>query len=124
MRKLTRKSLVRLCDKEMSLYVRGRDKMCVICGTRENLTCGHLMSRVAYSTRWLLDNCFTQCASCNLRHEYNPHPFVAWYVHMFGWDKYEALIRRHSQTSKLTSADLEAILIEIKAMRDTTKEAS
>ena len=117
MRKLTRKSLVRLCDKEMSLYVRGRDKMCVICGTRENLTCGHLMSRVAYSTRWLLDNCFCQCAGCNLRHEFNPHIFTAWYVKRFGLAKYEELLRIHSHPVKLTAADLQEILSGIRSRR-------
>ena len=117
MRKPSRKSLVRVCDREMSLFVRERDKRCVICGSTRNLTCGHLMSRVAYSTRWSFDNCFTQCSGCNFLHEHNPHPFVAWFVHTFGWEKYEELMARHNKAVKLSNSDLQEILLNIRARR-------
>lgn len=69
----SRKTLVRKLDSLVSEIVRLRDKKCIQCGTTQNLTCGHLFSRVAYSTRWDLGNCYAQCLSHNMRHEYDPY---------------------------------------------------
>lgn len=74
--KTTRKGWVRKLDKLVSQTVIKRDKKCLVCGTTQNLTCGHLFSRVAYSTRWDLRNCYAQCLSCNLKHEYDPYPMI------------------------------------------------
>ena len=71
-----RKRLVKKLDKVFSQYIRFRDQRCVTCGSRENLQCGHLFSRTAYSTRWHPRNAFCQCSSCNLRHEHDPYPLV------------------------------------------------
>ena len=76
MRKTTRKGWVRKLDHLVSQLVIARDGKCIVCGTTQNLTCGHLFSRVAYSTRWDLDNCYAQCLSCNLKHEYDPYPMM------------------------------------------------
>ena len=71
----SRKTLVRKLDQLVSLIVRTRDKACINkgCTARDNFTCGHLFSRVAYSTRWDLGNCYKQCLAHNLRHEYDPY---------------------------------------------------
>jgi hypothetical protein len=76
MRKITRKGLIRKLDKLVAETVIKRDGKCVVCGSNQKLTCGHLFSRVAYSTRWDLDNCYTQCLSCNFKHEYDPYPLI------------------------------------------------
>lgn len=73
-RKISRKGWVRKLDKLVSQIVIARDSRCIVCGTTKNLTCGHLFSRVAYSTRWDLDNVYAQCLSCNFRHESDPLP--------------------------------------------------
>ena len=75
-RKITRKGIIRKLDKLVSEIVIGRDRSCIVCGSFRNLTCGHLFSRIAYSTRWDLDNCFAQCLSCNLKHEHDPYPMT------------------------------------------------
>jgi len=72
----TRKGWIRKLDKIVSEIVIMRDRKCICCGTDQKLTCGHLFSRVAYSTRWDLENCYAQCLSCNFRHEYDPYPMI------------------------------------------------
>lgn len=117
-KKSSRKKLVKLCDKEMSLYVRERDKRCVLCGKTNQLTCGHLLTRRNYSTRWDFGNCFCQCSGCNYRHEFNAAPFTLWFIHKFGLSTYEDLEARHNGIVKLKEADLEGILRQIKAKRE------
>jgi hypothetical protein len=76
MRKTTRKGWVRKLDKLVKEIVIKRDGKCIVCGTTQNLTPGHLFSRVAYSTRWDLDNVYAQCLNCNFRHESDPYPMT------------------------------------------------
>ena len=73
-RKISRKGLVRKLDAIVKQIVIARDGKCIVCGTTQNLTPGHLFSRVAYSTRWDLDNVYAQCLNCNFRHESDPYP--------------------------------------------------
>jgi len=76
-KKTSRQAAVRRADKAFSEYIRARDGgVCVMCGKRENLTCGHVFSRAHYGTRWDELNAFCQCTGCNLRHEYDPYPFI------------------------------------------------
>lgn len=121
-RKLTRKGLVRNLDKELSLHIRQRDGRCVICGSTESLTNGHLFSRQSYSTRWDYSedgNCHTQCLKCNLSHEYDPYPFTSWYIKKFGLDKYDELHRRHKTILKLKDFQLQELLNKIKLLTKT-----
>ena len=80
MPKSDRQKAVAYADKWMSQYIRLRDKRCYICGSRENLQCGHLITRSKYSTRWDESNCRAQCRSCNLRHEYQPEIFTSLWI--------------------------------------------
>ena len=118
-KKTSRKTLVRNLDKYLSLYIRQRDKYCVVCGTPNDLTNGHLFSRVAYSTRWDFEvggNCAAQCRSCNLKHEYDPYPYTEWYRNKFGQDKYDQLHRRYKTVRKFTNADLQDLILTIKEL--------
>jgi hypothetical protein len=74
--KITRKGIVRKLDAIVKQIVIARDGKCIVCGTTQNLTPGHLFSRVAYSTRWDLDNVYAQCLNCNFRHESDPYPMT------------------------------------------------
>lgn len=111
--RITRKGLVKKLDKVVSLIIRERDKACVICGSREQLQCGHIFSRVNYSTRWDITkdgNCHCQCAKCNILHEYDAYPFYRWYKHNFGEKKLEKLHTRSKQRSKLSDDELNKLL--------------
>ena len=76
MRKISRKNWVRRLDALVKQIVIARDGECIVCHTKSNLTPGHLFSRVAYSTRWDLDNVYAQCLGCNFRHESDPYPMT------------------------------------------------
>ena len=121
-KKPSRKSLVAACDRELSLSVREENPYCVTCGSRENLTCGHLFSRVAYSTRWDYLNCATQCQGCNLRHEYDPSTFTLWYIKRYGLGQYEALAALHHKSVVFKNNELSQILNTIRARRQAWAE--
>ncbi len=99
-RPLTRKGLVKKVDTAFSLFIRARDKKCVTCPATTKLQCGHLFSRVSFSTRWDELNCHTQCEGCNMSHEYDPQPFTSWFIHKFGLEAYDELHAKSKKTAK------------------------
>jgi hypothetical protein len=126
MRKISRKGLVRKLDAIVKEIVIARDGRCIVCGTRSNLTPGHLFSRVAYSTRWDLDNVYAQCLSCNFRHESDPYLMME--AVKYEWeeheeqefvsvddidDKMEDLHRKYVTPHKYTTPQLEELFIEL-----------
>ena len=109
-RKISRKGLVKKADKEFSLYIRKRDNYrCVLCGSTKQVQCGHIFSRVAYSTRWDEDNAYAQCAACNIRHEQNSYPFLEWCRKKKGQEAMDELFHKWNQTSKLKDWEIEEI---------------
>lgn len=114
-RKITRKGLVKKLDKVVSEYVRARDKRCVTCNSTERLGCGHIFSRIAYSTRWDLENCHAQCWACNYKHEYDPYPYMQWAEQKLGKDGLEALHIRYNTPRKFKDHDLEDLIKELTA---------
>jgi 5-methylcytosine-specific restriction endonuclease McrA len=117
-KRITRKGLVRKLDKVVSEIVRDRDKRCVLCGTRNNLTAGHLFSRVAYSTRWDLNNVWCQCMGCNFRHEYDAYPFYEWYTKNHSKAAFNRLHRKYETPKKYKDHDLEELYKKLVKMRD------
>ena len=112
----TRKTLVRLLDSAVSRFIRQRDGKCVLCGSTEKLTNGHVFSRAHYSTRWDTrpnGDCHCQCMGCNLVHEHDPFLYYRWYVEQFGWDRLNALHDEWKPSSSLTTQDLEQRLKEV-----------
>jgi hypothetical protein len=112
MKKSPRKELVKKLDTVCSQYIRARDKRCVVCGSTEKLTNGHLFSRTSYSTRWDYTkdgNCHCQCAPCNYRHEFDPFPFTSWYIRKFGKAKWEKLHQRYRTVRKFKDFELQEL---------------
>lgn len=109
--KSDRKKLVKRLDDVFSSYIRNRDNhVCVTCGSQLNSTCGHLFSRVNYSTRWDEDNAFCQCAGCNYRHEFEPYPFFKFYIKKFGQKKLDEMDFKHRQVKKFSNSDLKDMI--------------
>ena len=109
-RKPDRKKLIKELDRVFSIYIRKRDGQCVQCLSKQNLTCGHLFSRVAHSTRWDENNCFGQCRNCNYSHEFDPSKFILWYIRKFGLEKYELLSHKFHSTAKFKYWELEQMI--------------
>lgn len=114
-KKVNRKTVVKKLDTIVSQYIRLRDKQCVICGSKESLTNGHIFTRTNYSTRWDTTkdgNCHCQCMGCNLRHEYDSYPFYTWYMNKFSKKKFDKLHERFNQTTNLKTCELQELYEE------------
>ena len=105
-----RKKLVKKLDDIVSKVVRAREPYCVTCGTKEHLTCSHLITRNKKSIRWDLDNCHCMCKSCNFRHEYYPEIYTEWWLNKYSQEEYSKLILEGNQTKQYTLAELEEML--------------
>lgn len=89
--------LVKKADRLLSLFIRARDKKCVLCGSTINLTNGHLIKRGKKPVRWDENNCFCLCSTCNFRDKVDTNyhgRYVAWFIGRYGLALYEDLERR------------------------------
>lgn len=110
-------------DKKMSLYIRARDRACVVCGSRENLQNGHYLSRVYFSIRWNPTNCNCQCSSCNVKHELDPEPYRDFMVERYGEAHIKFLSNLAHSGKKMSRAELHEIEITIdREMKGLTNE--
>lgn len=108
--KSDRKKLVEKLDVIVSLIVRARDRRCVLCGNRTNLTNGHLFTRALYQIRWDLDNCHAQCIGCNFLHEFDPYPYTEWFRKKFGDKLYHDLYRKGHNGKRFSDLELKQLL--------------
>ncbi len=118
-----RKIMIDKLDVIVSLIVRRRHPYCVTCGKKENLTCGHVFSRAHYATRWDLDNCFTQCMGCNLKHEYDPMPFYDWYQKEFGTEKFREVYNKWKEISHFKDHHLEEMYCQLVVVKKHQEES-
>lgn len=65
---------------------------CVTCGSRDNPTTGHLISRGKKSVMYELTNIARQCSNCNSIHETNKKPFQDWFIKTYGGGAYVDLV--------------------------------
>src|SRR3990167_7502127 len=97
-------------DRVFSLFVRNRDKACFTCGARENLQCGHFVSRSHNNTRYDPDNSKTQCVSCNVFKNGN----YAEYAFRLGGEKVAELRKRGRILKQFKRFELEEIIKKYK----------
>ena len=128
-RPMIRSTAIKYADKWFSLYIREKGGyQCFTCGAKMEhgdhvMQCGHLFSRVAFSTRWDEDNAECQCSGCNMYHEHNPHRFVLNYIQKYGQDKYERVFVKHSKPFKITTAEIYLLGDEYRRKLSELKEA-
>lgn len=117
--KVDKSKLIKKLDELTSSIVRKREPYCVTCGTRENLTCSHLITRSKKSIRWDLDNCHTQCRSCNFRHEHYPEIYTEWWLSRYSFEEYQKLIERGNKTKRWTIAELKNLMSYLKEKQNS-----
>ena len=116
--KTTRQAWIKKLDKLVSEIVILRDKECVLCGSKKQLGCGHLLTRGAYATRWDLVNCNCQCWAHNYYHERHPEKYTQWFLWRYGMNQYDHLIKKHHTITHFKAFDLKELYEELKKMRD------
>lgn len=111
-KKRKRSLFVKDTDNAMSVYIRLKTLKeygkCPFCG--KPIECNfHFITRSCYATRWDEDNCIGSCMGCNLKMEYDPSEFILWYIHKYGLDAYENLVRKSKTVVKFHDFDLIAM---------------
>lgn len=125
--KVKRSTIVKKLDKVFSQYIRERDKnRCFTCGKEKSpediMTCGHLFSRIAYSTRWDELNAHCQCWPCNYRHEFDFELYRRQYVKVHGIKQYDKIYLRFKKPVKFADWELLEILEHYKNKLQTLTE--
>ena len=118
----TRKGWVRKLDRIVSEIVIMRDRKCICCGTDKKLTCGHLFSRVAYSTRWDLCNCYAQCIGCNFRHELDAYPMTNKVIELQGVEFVDDLHRQYAKPVILKDFQLKEMYDQLLTIKKTLEQ--
>ena len=93
----------------MSLFVRARDKHCVLCGSPFNAQAGHLIKRGRGSTIFDETNVNQQCQNCNIKHNNFPEFYTNWWIAKYGQEAYDDLVRRSWQIKDWTLEELQLI---------------
>lgn len=117
--KKDRNALITKTDSILSQIIIKKYKECFICGSKKNLTCGHLITRKIYITRWDFDNVRCQCKSCNLLHKYQPEIFTLKYIDQNGLEKYRNIVEKTKIKKKMTDKEIKKKykeLLEIKEL--------
>jgi len=97
--------LERLLDELCTTIVILRDRECVVCGYRDNLTNGHFVRRGHRVIRWDLENCNCQCLACNGIHEVDGEPYTTWMLEYYGLETVRRLALEVMNHVKLTRED-------------------
>lgn len=102
-------ALKKRADKVFSLWIRNRDKMCVTCGSRSNLQCGHYVSRSWSALRYDEKNCNAQCVGCNVFKRGNMDEYARFLIRCYGPDILDELAAR-KKPYQLKIPELQAII--------------
>lgn len=117
-KKPSRKTLIRNLDDIVRELVFKRHPYCVVCGSTYRLEPGHIFTRKYYSTRWDLDNVWTQCHSCNLKHVHDTYPFFNWYQKKFGMKKFDELHRRFLKSVPIKDFQLQELYTRLSEQKE------
>lgn len=112
-----KRRLVVYLDRAISYYVIRRDKFCITCGTKENLSCSHLFRRGRKSLRFdYVFNCNCQCFTCNERHNSDPFPYERWFIMKYGQKKFDELYVKAWQVKQFTEGQLRDIFHKVEQL--------
>ena len=115
---MSRKRAIKVLDDLTSRIVRARDGCCVVTGSTDQLTCGHIFSRRSMATRFDISedgNCHAQSWASNFRHTFDTHPYYRWYIQKFGLDAFDALHARWAKGKKISTPELREMIVEYQA---------
>ena len=107
-----------------SQYIRRKDAVggiaqCVTCGVQKpwkEQQCGHFVSRVHLSTRWLEQNTAVQCYSCNVLRGGNYIEYAVWMEANWGFQAIRDLRELKHTNLKISRSGYEERIEEVKAL--------
>ena len=106
----SRKSLIRKLDKISSEIARGATIRvfgnCPFCRSAPIQGAFHWITRSKHSIRWEIENLIASCYGCNCTMEFNPHPFIQFFLDRWGRYSYDALIRKSNKIAHFSRSDL------------------
>lgn len=118
----TRKSLVKKIDNLVFQIVCLMYPGCVECGTTEQPTTGHVLSRRSMATRWDFRNVFRQCWPDNYRAAMTAAgAYHLWYVKKFGVEAFEKLYQDWAKGHKYTRLELQNLVPEFESKLNELK---
>jgi len=121
----TRKSLIKKIDNLVFQIVCLMYPGCVECGTTEQPTTGHVLSRRSYSTRWDFRNVFRQCWPHNYRAAMTAAgAYHLWYVKRFGVEAFEKLYQDWAKGHKYTRLELQNLVPEFESKLNELQASS
>jgi len=92
-----RKSLINKADKVFNKFIRERDLQCVICGSKDGVSAGHLITSKRIGIRYNPLNCHAQCRGCNMKHQWFPEIYFMWFLNKFNIRKFKSLVEQSIQ---------------------------
>lgn len=118
-RKTSRKVLIKRLDEETSRITIARDKVCVVCGSKDQPTDGHLFNRKHHSLKWDVrpdGNNHLQCWPCNYKHVHDTAPYYSWYINKFGLARFDELYAEWEKPADYSNSDLLDLYNKLKAL--------
>lgn len=101
--------LVELCDIVTSNIIRRRDGyQCVLCGSREEPQCGHVIVRGKMGTRYNLRNMYCLCATHNVEDRFDHSRYTTYFLNRWGLTEWQRLVALSE--GDISTCDLRAIL--------------
>ena len=112
-------SLKRKADKAFSEFIRQRNvdrygnASCCTCGNTKpwrELQCGHFVSRVHLSTRYMPLNAHEQCGKCNVLLRGNMAEYASYMEKTYGHGVIDRLLAEKRKTVKFSRQDYEQLI--------------
>lgn len=112
----TRKKLIKTIDNLVFQIVCLMYPGCVECGSTDQPTTGHVLSRRSFATRWDFRNVFRQCWSHNYRAAMTAAgAYHLWYVKTYGIEAFEKLYQDWAKGHKYTRLELQNLVPEFES---------
>lgn len=104
--------LIKKADVVFSLWIRNRDKQCVLHSPRcsSALQNSHLIRRGKRAVRFSEINCNGGCSYHNFLHNSEPHHYTNWFIKKYGNGVYEKLCQEANTIKKFSRSELEEII--------------
>jgi hypothetical protein len=97
-------------DKIFSLWVRNREKQCVLCGSRNSLQAGHYVSRSCNQLRYDERNVHTCCMRCNVFLNGNMVEYTAFMIQKYGSGIINELRHEKVKTKQWKAVELQELI--------------